>query len=67
MVAEGLYSTSNYRIIKLACKGERVEVDWDGTFSDLTRLFTEGTWCIPQVGSSARRSCGLDGGRGDKK
>ena len=36
-------SASSYRIIKLACKGERVDVDWDGTYADLTRLFTDGT------------------------
>jgi len=31
-----------YRSIRLACKAEQVDVDWDGTFSDLARLFTEG-------------------------
>mmetsp|Transcript_25930 Transcript_25930/g.64940 ORF Transcript_25930/g.64940 Transcript_25930/m.64940 type:complete len:626 (-) Transcript_25930:107-1984(-) len=30
-----------YRSIRLACKAEQVDVDWDGTFSDLARLFTE--------------------------
>ena len=27
--------------IKLACKEESVDFDWDGTFADLTRGFTE--------------------------
>ena len=30
-----------FRTIKLACKSERVPVDWDGSYADLTRLFTE--------------------------
>ena len=30
-----------FRAIKLACKSERVPVDWDGSYADLTRLFTE--------------------------
>lgn len=36
------FNTLTYRIIKLACKGDRVEVDWNGTYADLMRLFTEG-------------------------
>lgn len=30
-----------FRAIKLACKSERVPVDWDGSYADLARLFTE--------------------------
>ena len=31
----------HFRSIKLACKSERVPVDWEGTYASLTRLFTE--------------------------
>ena len=34
--------TIGYRTIKLACKSERVTVQWDGTYADLTRIFTQG-------------------------
>ena len=35
-------TSAGFRTVKLACKSERVEVDWDGTCADLTRIFTEG-------------------------
>ena len=30
-----------FRTIKMACKSERVPVDWDGSYADLARVFTE--------------------------
>ena len=34
--------------IKLACKSERVTQQWDGTYADLTRIFTQGCAFAPR-------------------
>ena len=40
-----------YREINLASKSERVKVDWDGSYADLARLYTESADLLfPQFG-----------------